>query len=116
MNDTWEKVLIEIGLFIFLGVLYYFYQRRKILQYEASKGPLVMGFILQACLSEKKDEPEPQLDTLIEAIDDYLHNRTPTPPIALLKIYLASPTCSQELKDVISEGLAELDDSDAAKK
>lgn len=116
MNENWENLLIEIGLFIFLGVLYYFYQRRKIISYEESKGPLIMGFILQACLSEKKEAPEPQLDALIEALDDYLHNRASTPPVSLLRIYMASPSCSQELRDVIFEGLVELEGSDDSKK
>jgi hypothetical protein len=113
MSNFWGNFLIEIGLFTFLGVLYYFYQKKKIIRYEESKGPLVMGFILQACLAEKKEEKEPKLDALIEALDDYLLNKTIHPPTGLLKVYMASPECSTELRDVISEGLAELDDSHA---
>lgn len=109
MDSFWENFLLEIGLFTFLGVLYYFYQKRKLVHYENNKNPLVMGFILQSCLSEKKDQDEPQLDTLIEALDDYLHNKTSQPPVALLKVYMDSPDCSPELRDVIREGLNEVE-------
>ena len=113
MDGFWENFLVEIALFIFLGVLYYFYQKRKILQYEENKGPLVMGFILQSCLLDKTDEKQPELDSLIESLDDYLHNRTTLPPVALLKLYMNSAQCSPELSNVIREGLLELDLSDA---
>ena len=53
MNDFWFNILIELGLLVLLGVLYYFYQKKKILQYEADKGPLVMGYVLQCCLTDR---------------------------------------------------------------
>jgi hypothetical protein len=115
MNDFWGNFLIEIGIFTFLGLLYYFYQRRKIIHYEENKTPLVMGFILQSCLSEKKDQTEPELDALIESLDDYLHNRTTHPPTALLKVHMNSPQCSPELKNVIEEGLKEIEHDDSKK-
>jgi len=115
MNNSWENIMLEIGLFIFLGVLYYFYQKRKIVQYEENKGPLVMGFILQSCLHDKKDEAEPELDTLIESLDNYLHHKSTIPPVALLKHYMNSQKCSSELKDIIREGLNELDLVDGKK-
>ncbi len=109
MQNFWQNFLIEIGLFTFLGLLYYFYQRRKIIHYEENKIPLVMGFILQSCLMEKKEEVPSEVDHLIEALDDYLHNKTAFPPVALLKHYLNSATCSEELRDVISSGLKEIE-------
>lgn len=115
MNEFWENFLLEIALFTFLGVLYYFYQKRKIIHYEENKAPIVMGFILQSCLTEKSESPQPKLDTLIESLDDYLHNRSANPPMALLKIYMASPECSDELRDVIREGLNELEPQDGEK-
>jgi hypothetical protein len=116
MNNFWGNFLLEVGLFTFLGVLYYFYQRKKILNYEASKVPLVMGFMLQSCLAEKTDQPEPQLDTLIESLDDFLSNKSSHPPVSLLKIYAASPKCSEELKAIITEGLLEIEESNDPKK
>lgn len=110
MTETWQNILIEIGLFIILGILYYFYQKRKIVSYEENKVPLVMGFILQSCLTEKKEEAQPQLDAVIEALDDYLHNRAATPPKALLSHFMNSPECSKELSDIIREGLLEIED------
>lgn len=108
MDDFWGNFLLEIGLFTLLGILYYYYQKKKILKHEANKGPMIMGYILQACLTERGDTPEVALDTIIEAIDDYLHNRSETPPFALLKKYSHSPSCTPELKAIIEEGLEEL--------
>src|ERR1043165_893264 len=106
MNTFWENFLIEIGLFSFLGILYYFYQKRKIVHYEENKEPLVMGFILQSCLSEKKETEEHELDTLIEALDDYLQKKSSTPPYTLLERFASSNLCSDELKAIIREGIA----------
>lgn len=111
MPEFFQNILLELALFIFLGVLYYFYQKRKIIHYEENKTPLVMGFILQSCLTEKKEAPEPQLDALIEALDDYLHNRSSNPPFSLLKIFMQSPECSAELSAIIREGLLEVEDN-----
>jgi hypothetical protein len=115
MTEAWQNILIEIGLFIILGVLYYFYQKRKIVSYEENKEPLVMGFILQSCLTEKKEEPQPDLDAVIEAIDDYLHGRAASSPKALLKIFMNSPHCSKELSDIIREGILEIEETSGKK-
>lgn len=112
MNDFWTNLLLELSLFIFLGVLYYFYQKKKIVHLEKNKTPLVMGFILQSCLTEKKDQPQPQLDALIESLDDYLQNRATHPPMTLLKHFSDSAECSPELRDIIQEGLLEIEDGD----
>jgi hypothetical protein len=115
MDNFWLNFLLEIALFTFLGVLYYFYQKRKIVHYEENKTPLVMGFIFQSCLSEKKDSPEPELDSVIEALDDYLHNRTASPPLALLGHFMGSGHCSPELAEVIRAGLDEIKGDDGEK-
>lgn len=115
MASFWQNFLLEIGLFTFLGILYYFYQKRKIVDYEKNKTPLVMGFIFQSCLSEKEDRSQPELDHLIESIDDYLHNRTTQPPIILLKNFMLSEHCSQELKEIIREGIVEIEVNDGKK-
>lgn len=106
-----ENLFYEMLLFSFLGVLYYFYQKRKILSFEENKAPLIMGYILQACLSVRGDKPDPELDPVIESLDDFLHNKTPSPPTALLSVYANSPRCPQELKDVILQGIEDLNDS-----
>jgi hypothetical protein len=109
MDNFLTNFLIEIGLFTFLGVLYYFYQKRKIVHYEENKTPIVMGYILQSLLTERGENPHRELDPLIESVDDYLQNKTASPPIALLKVYSASESCSPELRAVISEGLQEIE-------
>lgn len=110
MFDFWGNLLLELALFIFFGVLYYFYQRRKIIQYEANKGPILMGMLLESCLTEKTDDtPQPELDGVIEALDDYLQKKSSTPPLALLHHFAQSPHCSEELKNVITESIKELE-------
>ncbi|WP_408098940.1 hypothetical protein ACJVC5_08475 [Peredibacter sp. HCB2-198] len=107
MFDLWGNILIEIGLFTLFGVLYYFYQKRKIMHYEANKGPILMGMLLQSCLSEKNDSSQPELDGVIEALDDYLQNKSTTPPLALLQSFASGDACSPELKNVILESIEE---------
>lgn len=107
MFDFWGNILLELGLFTFFGVLYYFYQKRKIVHYESNKGPILMEMLLQSCLSEKKDLPQPDLDAVIEALDDYLQNKTTNPPTALLQSFSNSSECSLELKNVIVETINE---------
>ena len=110
MNDFWENFLIEIILFSFLGVLYYFYQKKKIVQYEENKTPLVIAFILQSCISEKKEYSQPELDALIESLDDYLNKKLTHPPLTLLRHFSDTSECSVELKDIIHEGILEIED------
>ena len=106
---NFETLLIEMALFCFLGLLYYLYQKKKITQYEINKNPLVMGYILQSILSERGEDPNSLLDPVIEALDDYLQNKTTTPPRALLQHLLKSGSITPELRDVIEEGLKEID-------
>ena len=109
MDNFWLNFALEIGLFSLLGVMYYFYQKRKIIRYEENKTPMVMGMLLQSCLSEKNETSQPMLDSVIEALDDFLNQKTNAAPVALLKTFAQSPDCPAELKEAISEGLKELD-------
>jgi hypothetical protein len=110
MDNFWANFAMEIALFVFLGVLYYFYQKRKLLNYEENKTPMVMGYILQSCLMSKEDKAQPELDSLIEALDDFLQNKTTTPPYILLNKYAASTNCPEELRHIILEGIKEISD------
>lgn len=103
-----EDLLYELALISFLGVLYYFYQKRKILSYEENKGPMIMGYILQSCLHVRGETPDKDLDPVIESLDDYLHNKTATPPTALLSVYARSAACTPELRSIILQGLEDL--------
>ena len=114
MNPFWN-FLLEMGLFTFLGILYYFYQKRKIVNYEENKNPLIVDFILKSCLAEKQDGPQIELDTLIESLDDYLLNPASMPPIGILKVYAASSGCSLELREIILNGVNELEADDVKK-
>jgi hypothetical protein len=110
MDNFWMNFALELSLFSLLGVLYYFYQKRKIVQYEANKTPLVMNYILQACLTERGDHSHSKLDHLIEALDDYLQDKLKSPPLILLQHFSQSADCSSELKSVIEEGLKEIEE------
>lgn len=109
MNDLFLQYAIEIGFLGLLGIIYYFYEKRKILNFEKNKWPLVANFILQACLAEKTDEPQPELDSLILLLDDFLRETNATFPADPLMKFAASPSCPEELKNTIWEGLKELD-------
>ena len=106
-----EDLLYEMLLFSLLGLLYYFYQKKKILSYEENKAPLIMGYILQSCLSVRGENPDSELDPVIESLDDFLHNKTSTPPTALLTVYAGSPSCNADLREVILQGIEDLNDS-----
>lgn len=99
---------LEMALFAFLGVLYYFYQKKRILRHEAEKTTYIMSFLLEATLSERGEHPHERLDPLIEAIDDYLHNRTSAPPVGLLKLCAEDARFSAEYRDVLQESIREL--------
>ncbi len=116
MTHFWMNFAIEIAVLSFLGILYYFYQKRKILQYEENKIPLIMSYLLQSCLAQKNDEPSPQLDALIESLDDFLQGKSMSPPLGPLQSFLTSIECSPELKSIIEEGLKELEDNERGKK
>lgn len=109
MDKFWMNFALEIGFFSLLGVLYYFYQKRKILRISDNTTPIVMTYFLQTCLSEKEDRPQPELDELIEALDDYLKDKSSTPPFTVLRKFAQSPECSEGLQAVIFEGLKEIE-------
>lgn len=108
MDSFWANFAIEIVFLSLLGVLYYFWQKRRILSYEKEKPTILMGQLLQSCLIVRGDNPNPKLDALIEALDDFIHNKSTNPPTALIRIYADSPECDPELKNVMQEILAEL--------
>ena len=108
MDSFWANFAIEIGFLSLLGILYYFWQKKKILNFEKEKPMILMGQILQTCLVVRGDTPNEKLDPIIEALDDFLHAKSANPPTALLKIYAERSDCDPELKEVILESLREL--------
>lgn len=108
-DSLWFNFALEIGFLSFLGVLYYFWQKRRIIRYEENKTPIVMNFLMQACLSEKTEEPQPEMDRVIEALDDYLNKKSPDAPLALLKHFATTAECPKELSHAIDQGLKEIE-------
>jgi hypothetical protein len=109
MSNFWMNFAVEIGFLSLLGVLYYFYQKKRIIRQEENKPFMIINFILQSCLAEKTELPQPELDSLIIAMDDFLNNKTSHPPLDSLKSFTQSPSCSSDLKAAILEGLKELE-------
>ncbi len=70
---------------------------------------MVAGYILECCLVDRGEQTDPELDAIIEALDDYLNNRVATPPLTQLKHFSQTQICSPELKDIITEGLSVLE-------
>jgi hypothetical protein len=108
MNDLWFNISLELGILVLLGIAYYFYQKKKILSYEAEKIPLVMGYVLQCFLTERGDTPSKDLDPIIEALDDFLKNQVSNPPMALLQNFLNQKKGSEDLRDVIRSAFEEI--------
>ena len=115
MQQVWQNIFIEIGLFTLLGVLYYLYQKRKITTYEENKIPMIMDFILQSCLAIKDQQISQELDQVIISLDDFLQQRSPHPPIKLLSEFAKNSACPPELQKIIVEGLKEIEDVDGKK-
>jgi hypothetical protein len=110
MDNSWMNFALEIGFLAFLGILYYFYQKRKILRFEDTKTPMVMNYILQTCLSEKEEGlAQPGLDKMIEALDDYLNNQDTKPPLPQLISFSKTSECSEGLQAVITEAMKEIE-------
>lgn len=108
-DSLWFNFALEIGFLSFLGVLYYFWQKRRILKYEENKTPLVMNFLLEACLSEKNETAQPELDQVIEALDDYITKKNTLAPLLLLKKFAAASSCPPDLSHAITQGLKEIE-------
>lgn len=108
MDNTWGNLALELVVLTFFGLLYYLYQRRKILRFEADKVPFLMNMILETLLAERGDAIHPVYDPVIEALDDFLNQKTTTPPLPLLKGLMISERCSPELKAMIKDVLDEI--------
>lgn len=115
MIEFWLKLVLEISFLALLGVLYYFYQKKKLLGFDQDKIHIIMEVILNSCLNEKNEYPQPELDRLIETIDDYLKGLTPSPPLDQIRHYLENKKCSEDLRSIINEGLKELEPLHAKK-
>jgi hypothetical protein len=108
MNSTWINLLLELALFIILGILYYFYQKKKILADQKNLSRSFLEMTLQACLREKNHYSNEKLDQLIICIDDYLNDLHHPTPYQEMKLYLHHPDCSEELKVIMRETLQEV--------
>jgi hypothetical protein len=103
------NIAIELAILSLLGMVYYFYQKRKLAHFEKNKTLISMNLILDMCLSRKSDSASPQLDLLIEALDDFITQKTEQPPLELIQTYLKSEECSPDLYREITTTLREFE-------
>jgi hypothetical protein len=108
MKQFWMNFALEIGILSGLGIIYYFYQKKKLLHFEENKNQMVMTFLLNSCLSEKNDSSQPELDLLIEALDDFVNLKNSMIPVSQLESFSTCSECSEELRALILEALGEL--------
>ena len=104
----YKNLAIELIVLAAFGFLYYFWQRRRILQFEENKSYAVAAPLLQACLIEKDHQSFPLLDSFILELDDFLHGKTSLFPTALAEELLKNDACPEDLAVVIKESLKEL--------
>jgi hypothetical protein len=111
MNNMIQGLIWELLLLAFLGVLYYFYQKRKLISYELNKTPVIISYLLQSSLSERGEENNLELDSIIASLDDYLKNKSKTIPFKELNTYSRRKDCSPEFRQIIIDSLEELNET-----
>lgn len=108
-NMDYQTLFIELTILVALGLLYYFWQRARILRFEENKSQAVAAPLLQACLIEKDHQSFPLLEEFILALDDFLHGKSASFPSALAEQVRKDQHCPQDLAEIINESLKELD-------
>ena len=104
----YKNLAIELLVLAALGLVYYFWQRRRILQFEQHKSYAVAAPLLQACLIEKDQQSFELLESFILELDDFLHGKSATFPTALAQQLANNISCPHDLSEVIKESLKEL--------
>lgn len=104
----YKNLAIELVVLAALGLIYYFWQKRRILQFEQNKSLAVAAPLLQACLIEKDQQSFEMLESFILELDDFLHGKSSSFPTALAEQLAGHSACPQDLSEVIKESLKEL--------
>jgi hypothetical protein len=101
----------EISLLGTLGLVYYFYQRKKILNYEKNRLSDLLSFMLQQSLVERGDKENHELDRIIVQLDDSLKSGSQNFPIDNLRRYSQRKDCSEEYREIIKALLNEINEN-----
>lgn len=106
---NYQSLFIELSILIGLGLIYYFWQKRRILNFEENKAMAIAAPLLQACLIEQEHTRFTLLDTFILSLDDFLHGKTNYFPTALAQQLTLDQHCPEDLREIIKESLKELE-------
>lgn len=104
----YKNLAIELAVLAALGLVYYFWQKRRILQFEQNKSYAVAAPLLQACLIEKDQQSFEMLESFILELDDFLHGKSGSFPTVLAEQLASNKACPHDLSEVIKESLKEL--------
>jgi len=105
----YQTLFIELAVLAGLGLLYYFWEKKRILQFEENKAMAIASPLLQACLIEQEQTSFTLLDNFILALDDFLHGKTSYFPTSLAQELVKDPKCPEDLAAIITESLKEMD-------
>lgn len=104
----YKNLAIELAVLAALGLIYYFWQKRRIIQFEQNKSYAVAAPLLQACLIEKDQQSFEMLESFIIELDDFLHGKSASFPTVLAEQLAGHKACPHDLSEVIKESLKEL--------
>lgn len=104
----YKTLFIELIVLGLLGVIYYFWQKRRILNFENNKAVAVAAPLLQACLIEQDQGSFELLNHFIIALDDFIHGKSSYFPTSLAEQLIQEQQCPADLADIIKESLREI--------
>ena len=104
----YKNLAIELALLAALCLIYYFWQKRRIIKFEQNKSLAVAAPLLQACLIEKDQQSFEMLESFIIELDDFLHGKSASFPTVLAEQLAGHKACPHDLSEVIKESLKEL--------
>ena len=109
MTEFWQNILVELIILVALGLGYYFFQRNRILRFEANKIPYLYSQMLQILLVHKDESlKQPLLDSLIIKLDDFINQTSSHDPKSEINEFMNSSECPSEIKIELSAILEQI--------
>lgn len=106
--EIFYKLLFEISIFVVLGLLYYFFQKRKIYSYIEKERNYALNAINEICSELLKSESitTQQLNIvkqILNALDNIENNQIESLPYSIYKDVIYTFDDNSELKLIIME-------------
>lgn len=99
MTEVWQNLLVELIILAALGLGYYFFQRNRILRFEANRIPYLYSQMLQVLLVLKNENlKQPLLDSLIIKLDDFINQTSEHDPKNDISEFMNSVECPSEVR------------------